>query len=339
MPKPPKKALKTPTDTTGSKAAGKQGLHARNRHRERYDFSQLIRSCPELASFVAINDHADQSIDFADPKAVKTLNRALLRHFYGISTWDIPPGYLCPPIPGRADYLHYLADLLAASNGGEIPRGNAVRALDIGTGANCIYPILGHREYGWHFLGSDIDTTALACAGAIVDANSGLADGIQLRLQRSPEKIFLGLLEDQEQFDVCLCNPPFHASPQEAREGSQRKWQQLGKNTGTCTPPVLNFGGQGRELWCEGGEAAFIGRMVKESTTIPTRCLWFTTLVSKSANLPSVRSALKQARVSDFRVIEMAQGQKKSRIVAWTFLNPEQRQAWRTERWQTSALQ
>jgi 23S rRNA (adenine1618-N6)-methyltransferase len=54
-----------------------------------------------------------------------------------------PANYLCPPIPAVADYLHYLADLLADGSGG-VPRGIKVRALDVGVGANCIYPLLGH---------------------------------------------------------------------------------------------------------------------------------------------------------------------------------------------------
>jgi len=281
---------------------------------------------------VAVNAYGDPSIDFADPAAVKTLNRALLRHFYGVLTWDIPQGYLCPPIPGRADYLHHLADLLAASNGGAIPRGKSVHALDIGVGANCIYPLIGHHEYGWRFLGSDIDPEALASAARILSSNPGLEEAIQLRLQRRPDRIFQGLLKTGETFEVCLCNPPFHASLQEAREGTQRKWRNLGRDVGGKNPQ-LNFGGQGRELWCAGGEEAFVRRMIEESSRIPTQCLWFTSLVSKSSSLSGIRAALRQARVVDSRVIEMAQGQKKSRIVAWTFLDSSQHQAWCSARW------
>ncbi len=306
----------------------KPGLHPRNRHRERYDFAQLSRSCPELAPFVAVNIHGDPSIDFADPEAVKALNRALLAHFYGVRGWDIPPGYLCPPIPGRADYLHHLADLLATCNGGQIPRGEPIHILDIGVGANGIYPLIGHREYGWRFLGSDIDGAALASAGRTLEANPGLAEAIHLRLQANPSHIFQGLLEKGETFDACLCNPPFHSSLREAGEGTERKWRNLGKSVSR-----RNFGGQGRELWCPGGEGAFLGRMIQESARIPTQCFWFTTLVSKSSSLPGLRAALKQARVVDCRTLEMAQGQKKSRILAWTFLDPGQQAAWRAARW------
>ena len=118
----------------GQAPEGKPGLHARNRHRQGYDFAALAGSCPGLAVFLTKNPVGGTTIDFADPAAVKTLNRALLTHHYGVQDWDIPPGYLCPPIPGRADYLHHLADLLAESRGGSIQQGSAVRVLDIGVG-------------------------------------------------------------------------------------------------------------------------------------------------------------------------------------------------------------
>ncbi|HEX5338455.1 MAG TPA: 23S rRNA (adenine(1618)-N(6))-methyltransferase RlmF [Gallionella sp.] len=319
-------------NTPGAPPAEKNALHPRNPHRGRYDFAQLIAVSPALAAFLATNAYGNESIDFANPAAVKALNRALLNQYYGIADWDIPAQYLCPPIPGRADYLHYLADLLADGNGGNIPRGQSVRVLDIGTGANCIYPLIGQRTYGWQFVGSDIDPAALANAQRILDANN-LSDAIELRLQASRQAIFAGVVQQDEAFDLSMCNPPFHASPNEARAGTQRKWKNLGKAAASRKSPVLNFGGQGAELWCEGGEEAFVCRMVAESARYPASCLWFTTLVSKSASLPAVYRALKKTGVSDSRTIDMAQGQKKSRIVAWTFLDEKQQQEWRESRW------
>jgi 23S rRNA (adenine1618-N6)-methyltransferase len=305
----------------------KPGLHPRNRHRGRYDFPQLIAACPALARFVAPNAHGDLSIDFAKEQAVRALNRALLQHCYGVAGWDIPPAYLCPPIPGRADYVHLVADLLAEDRGGQIPRGATVRGLDIGVGANGVYPLIAHSEYGWSFVGVDIDPLALASLQEVVDANPGLGDFIELRLQPSPERIFGGVLRSDEVFDFTLCNPPFHASQADAQEGSARKWRNLGRaSTGQrAMPPRLNFGGQGNELWCPGGELAFVRRMVEESAVCATRCLWFSTLVSKEANLPAVYAALRQAGVQASKTLEMAQGQKKSRVVAWTFLDARRR--------------
>ncbi len=310
----------------------KKGLHPRNRFGARYDFPQLVASLPELATFVAKNAYGDESIDFADPEAVRALNRALLKQAYGITGWNIPAQYLCPPIPGRADYLHTLADLLSASNGGEIPCGENIRVLDIGVGANCIYPLIGHGEYGWRFVGTDIDRAALDCAQATIDANSGYRDAIELRLQKSRSAAFKNVVQTDEQFDLTLCNPPFHASQDEARAGTERKWKNLGKAEPGIQTPVLNFGGQNTELCCAGGESGFITRMIAESTQITNQCLWFTALVSKATSLPAIYRALKAAGVEKSQTIEMAQGQKKSRIVAWTYLTARQQQAWRNRR-------
>jgi 23S rRNA (adenine1618-N6)-methyltransferase len=303
-----------------NRPAPKPGPHPRNPHRERYDFPRLVAACPELRGFVRGNPLGEPTIDFADPRAVRALNRALLAAVYGIQGWDIPEGYLCPPIPGRADYLHHLADLLAAERGGRPPRGAGIRALDIGTGANLVYPLIGHRAYGWTFVGTDVDPRALANAAAILAANPGLAEAVELRLQKDGSRLFEGVVRPGERFDVCLCNPPFHESADQARAGSLRKWRNLGRpGAAPGRAPVLNFGGQGGELWCPGGEAAFVGRMVQESARRPDLCAWFTSLVSRSENLPRIRAALREAGAARVRVVEMAQGQKRSRIVAWSF--------------------
>lgn len=311
----------------------KNELHIRNLHRQRYDFRALIGSCPELAPFVSENKYGDLSVNFADPAAVKMLNKALLKHFYHIEQWDIPANYLCPPIPGRADYLHYLADLLAESNHATIPRGHTIHALDVGVGANCIYPIIGHVSYGWKFVGSDIDPVSVSSAKLIVEANRNLSKGIDIRLQKNTDNIFKGIIKPNDRLDITLCNPPFHSSAQEADAASRKKLRNLGRLENGAKP-VLNFGGQHHELWCEGGEERFTVKMAQESAEFSQQCFWFTTLVSKKTTLPALYHALRFAGATDIQTINMAQGQKFSRIVAWTFLSPEQQDDWVNAYWQ-----
>lgn len=309
-----------------SRPPAKPGLHPRNRHAGGYDFPALVAACPGLAAFVHRAPHGGPTVDFADPAAVKALNRALLQEGYGIRDWDLPAGFLCPPIPGRADYLHHLADLLAGDLGGGLPRGAGIRVLDIGVGASAIYPLLGHRAYGWRFVGSDLDPGALAAAARILKANPGLEQAILLRRQGDPAAAFAGILRPGEAFDLTLCNPPFHASPQEAAAAARQKWRNLGR---PAEGTGRNFGGRGAELWCEGGEAGFILRMVAESAGFPDRVRWFTTLVSRAATLPAVHRALRRAGALEVLTVPMAQGQKQSRFVAWTFLDPAARRAFR----------
>lgn len=311
----------------------KSGLHSRNKHHSRYDFDALTIISPELKPFVSINKFNIETIDFTNSVAVKILNQALLKQFYNIQHWDIPDNYLCPPIPGRADYIHNIADVLSSSNGGVIPKGKSVNVLDIGVGANCIYPLIGHHEYGWSFIGSDIDNKALKVAQQIVSANN-LSNGIECRHQNNSSSIFKGIIKPKEFIDITMCNPPFHASAKEAQEGSQKKWKNLGyKKT---EKPVLNFGGQTNELWCKGGEATFISTMIIESVEFSNQCLWFTSLVSKSENLSVIYNALKKVDAVTVKTITMSQGNKISRLVAWTFLTETQHIQWSLKHWKAN---
>ncbi len=299
-------------------AAPKAGLHPRNRFRAGYDFASLAACSPRLAACVVRNAHGDPSINYADPEAVKALNQALLKHAYGLDAWDLPRGFLCPPVPGRSDYLHHLADLLSGGDERAIPRGRSVAVLDIGVGANCIYPLIGASEYGWRFVGSEIDAEALRWAKRLVAAHPSVADQIECRLQPSPLECFGGVTWAQERFEVSMCNPPFHASAAAAAEGTRRKLRNLG---GGRKPAALvqNFGGRAGELWCAGGELGFLRRMITQSAAVPDRCRWFTSLVSKSDHLPALYQALRDVSAADTRTIAMAQGQTRSRILPWTF--------------------
>lgn len=270
---------------------------------------------PGLAAFVQTSPAGTPTIDFADPAAVLALNRALVLHDYGVAHWDLPPGYLCPPIPGRADYVHHLADLLAA--GGPVPRGRDTAVLDIGVGANCIYPIIGVAEYGWRFVGTETAPDAVIAARQIVTRNPGLASQVDIRRQRDRAAIFRGAVSPTETFAASMCNPPFHRSAAEAAAGSRRKRRNLG--SGETASAVLNFGGRAHELWCPGGEAGFVRRMIAESAGQPGLCGWFTTLVAKRDSLPAIHHALRAVQAAEVRTIAVAHGQKQSRIVAWRF--------------------
>ena len=287
------------------------------------------------------NSHGNISIDFAEPQAVKALNSALLKHHYNINDWDIPSGALCPPIPGRVDYIHYIAELL----GIELPTADLVglansqpkiRLLDIGTGANGIYPLLACKVYGWHCVGSDINSESIDNVASIIAHNPKLKDCFELRTQQDKNHIFDGIIQSGESFDVSVCNPPFHASQAEALKGSQRKIDNLARNRSTrksanliksdnqqksiATASTLNFGGQDAELWCKGGEHMFLKKLIKESQAFATQCRWFTSLVSKIDNVKPAKKLIQKLGATDIREIEMKQGNKITRVLAWTFI-------------------
>ena len=286
-------------------------VHPRNKHRNGYDFESLINAEPTLSQHVISRETGAQTIDFSDPSAVKSLNKALLKADYQIQAWDIPPQFLCPPVPGRADYIHALKDLLDNSS---LPE--KVSGVDIGSGANLIYPIIGSKEYGWRFVASDINPTAVKCAKTIAQLNQLPVKVLQ---QKNPEHYFRTIVKPNQFYHFSMCNPPFHHSEVAAQAGTQRKWKNLNK-----TPKSqLNFGGQAQELWCPGGEKQFILNMINESKEFEQQIYWFTSLVSNKDNLKPLQKRLKALAAQQVKVIDMGQGNKKSRFLAWSFFSPK----------------
>lgn len=288
-------------------------LHPRNKHNGRYDFTKLMEVYPPLKRFVVCNEQGELTIDYFQSYAVRVLNKALLMSYYGITFWNIPKDYLCPPIPGRADHIHYIADLLGYS-----PENNpSRRCLDIGVGANCIYPIIGCTEYGWTFVGADINPVAIANSRKIATCNQVLAHRLELRLQTDSHCVFKGIIRADDYFDVTICNPPFHdTDEQAAREALRQQTLQTGKRTSKAE---LNFGGHIKELCCEGGELQFLLTMIEESKEFARNCGWFTTYVSKEKNLSKLYTKLKSVEVAEYKTIDMKQGTKSSRLLAWRF--------------------
>lgn len=326
---------RSPRAASASKSAAhnislpKASLHPANPHLAGYDMAALAHSFPALTPLLTTTPRGEQSIDFADPAAVKTLNQALLAHHYQLPHWDLPEGYLCPPVPGRLDYLLYLADLLKSSHQGKTPKSRQLKLLDVGCGANLIYSLLAARHFGWQVLASDIDQGALQHGAKLLEQHQ-LAGKIELRQQAKAQDIFDHLLKAGEYIDVTLCNPPFHSSAEEAAAGSLRKRTNLGL---ASTAAELNFAGLSHELWCDGGELKFIQRMMQQSRAVGHQVYWFSSLVSKKEHLAPLQATLQKLGVTSQQVVDMAQGNKQSRFIAWTFLTPAQQQLWRQHRW------
>jgi 23S rRNA (adenine1618-N6)-methyltransferase len=281
-----------------------KGLHPNNKFNTSYDFDDLIIKNPALKEFVAENKYGSITIDFSNPIAVKELNKALLFTFDKIALWNFPDKNLCPPIPGRLDYIHHLADLLSTEED--------VKILDIGTGATCIYPLLGVAAYNWNFVAVDIDLDSLDTAQDIIDDNN-LDAHIKLRQQLDENQILKGILEDDDSFSAVMCNPPFYKSEEEAQGANKRKNKNLGNSA------VRNFSGNNNELWYVGGEKAFLHNYLYESSLYKDKSTWFTSLVSKKENVESMEKSSKKLGATAFKVIPMSQGNKVTRIVCWKY--------------------
>ena len=293
-------------------------MHKNNIHKTGYDFLKLCEVYPQLKAFVFENKYNTQTIDFSNSEAVKQLNTALLFTHYNIKFWEFTNKNLCPPIPGRVEYIHILKTLLKSSG-----INNNITVLDIGTGASCIYPLLGHQVYDWNFVATDIDTNSIKQAKINIDKN-GLTDNIQLRLQNDSAQIFNQILNPSDRFSASICNPPFFASQEEMLNASTQKLKGLGKNENQ----VKNFSGKHNELCYKGGEKAFVHNYLYESSLFKTNCYWYTTLVSKKENVKSMQKSLNKLGATEIKILPLELGNKISRIVAWTFLSIDQQKEW-----------
>jgi len=294
-------------------------LHKNSLHNTTYNFDELVKHHGALQAHVFTNNYHTQTMDFSNPEAVKALNTALLATHYDLKFWEFPDENLCPPIPSRADYMHHLADLLRRSH-----LDTDITILDVGTGATAIYLLLGNAIYKWHFVGTDIDEKSLKIAQNIIDKNN-LAAAITLRLQPDHKHILKGIIQPSDKFTASVCNPPFYKSQADAFEATKTKLKGLGKEGDKV---VRNFSGTPTELCYAGGEKAFLHTYLYESSQLKKQCFWFTSLVSNVNHVESMRASLKKLGATEFQVVDMIQGNKVSRIVAWSFLSSEEQNDW-----------
>ncbi len=296
-------------------------IHARNKNKDRYDLQALIKINTDLANYIKPNIKGEDTIDFSNPVAIKTLNKALLHYYYGIQNWDFPDAFISPSIPNKADYIHHLADILMASNYGNLPEGNKITCHNIGMGATCIYPILGVTEYDWNFIASDIDEKAIVSAQSIVNHNETLKDKIVCKIQTNPKDFFFGIIDRESKIDFSICNPPLYASMEEAETKTQKKNAPYSKHE------------IGDEIIYEGGEIGFLQRYVKESKKFANNCFWFSAQVNKTSNQRGMVEFLQELGATQTKSIPMGIGNKSSQIIAWSFLSSEEQIEWKRERW------
>jgi 23S rRNA (adenine1618-N6)-methyltransferase len=290
-------------------------MHAQNPYVDRYDLKRLVKHNPELKTHIILNPSKEDTIDFSDSASVYELNRAMLLADFNLDRFELPMGYLIPPVPGRLEYLLHIREFL--TNQFNSDQNTKLRGLDIGSGANGIYCILGAQYFNWNMVGSECDENAIKIAKANISPTKSLKNKIIIRHQENKSFLFKNVIQTGDQFDFTVCNPPFHTSKEDALKGSQKKLNNLGREFDK-EQVALNFEGQANELWCNGGEALFIKRLIKESILFKNQVKVFSTLVSKTNSLANIDKQLKKAKANSY-VIPMDLGNKKSRIVLWWF--------------------
>jgi 23S rRNA (adenine1618-N6)-methyltransferase len=261
------------------------------------NFDYLASIYPNFSQYVYKNKFGGYSIDWRDKKALKELNKVLLDYDFGISYWDIPDGFLIPSIPSRCNYIHWLSDLLGPLN------IEKVNGLDIGTGANLIYPILGHQIYGWKFIGSDINYESLVNCQKIISTNN-LDRYIQVKLQPKEDKIFENIVNEDDKFHFCMSNPPYFSREDEIKHDN----------------PHTDFDYNEKEAYCSGGELSFINKLIKESEKYKNNFVWFSTLVGRKINLEKIEEILKEkSEIQEIKTTTFYQGKQARWGIAWKY--------------------
>ncbi|MEQ2314052.1 Methyltransferase-like protein 16, partial [Ameca splendens] len=186
-------------------------------------------------------------VNFKEPEAVRALTCTLLKEDFGL-TIEIPLERLIPTVPLRLNYIHWVEDLI---DGQKQPR----RGIDIGTGASCIYPLLGATMNGWYFLATEVDDICFDYAKKNVEQNH-LSDLV--KVVKVPQKTLLmdALKEETEIiYDFCMCNPPFFANQLEAKpllNQRQRQkrltWDEQRKDCAVAHWSKVHFSAEGGEL-------------------------------------------------------------------------------------------
>ncbi|XP_017397114.1 RNA N6-adenosine-methyltransferase METTL16 isoform X1 [Cebus imitator] len=285
-----------------------KSMHARNRYKDKPpDFAYLASKYPDFKQHVQINLNGRVSLNFKDPEAVRALTCTLLREDFGLSI-DIPLERLIPTVPLRLNYIHWVEDLIGHQDS---DKSSLRRGIDIGTGASCIYPLLGATLNGWYFLATEVDDMCFNYAKKNVEQNN-LSDLI--KVVKVPQKTLLmdALKEESEIiYDFCMCNPPFFANQLEAKGVNSR-------NPRRPPPSSVNTGGI-TEIMAEGGELEFVKRIIHDSLQLKKRLRWYSCMLGKKCSLAPLKEELRIQGVPKVTYTEFCQGRTMRWALAWSF--------------------
>ncbi|KAL6471149.1 hypothetical protein MHYP_G00197990 [Metynnis hypsauchen] len=280
-----------------------KSMHPRNRYKDKPpDFAYLASKYPDFQKHVQTNLVGRVMLNFKDPEAVRALTCTLLKEDFGL-TIEIPLERLIPTVPLRLNYIHWVEDLTEG-------QGSPRRGIDIGTGASCIYPLLGASMNGWYFLATEVDDICYNYAKKNVEQNN-MADLI--KVVKVPQKTLLmdALKEESFVYDFCMCNPPFFANQLEAKGVNSR-------NSRRPPPSSVNTGGV-TEIMAEGGELEFVKRIIHDSLQLKRRLRWYSCMLGKKCSLAPLKEELRKQGVPKVTHTEFCQGRTMRWALAWSF--------------------
>ncbi|TDH73359.1 hypothetical protein CCR75_007113 [Bremia lactucae] len=282
--------------------------HDRNRYKDKPpDFYALGQIYPEFKQYLRNidDDMCRASLAWNDPFAVRELTKTLLLHDFGLQ-WNIPINRLCPPLPNRLNYIHWIEDLLREQQKPDQKScATVISGIDVGTGASCVYALLGATLNKWRFIATEINFESYECAKENV-AKNHLEPLISIKRTHTNRLLLEPLQEEpiHRQFHFVMCNPPFFDHMDEAD-----------------TNPDSSCMGSANEMVFPGGEIAFIENIIIDSEVLRNRVIWYTSMVGKKSSLRKLLSLLRGKNVKSTSTTEFFQGRTKRWGIAWSFSN------------------
>lgn len=287
-------------------------MHPRNMYKTPLNFKKLCEQYPKLLPYTRVKNNGKVIFDFKNPDGLRCLTKVLLKKDFDLDV-VIPEGKLVPTLPLRLNYILWLEDLLF-SHHQNTDNADVIKGIDIGTGATCIYPLLIAKKNCWKMLGTDIDEHSVQNAYKNVE-NNDLQHLISV-VQVSQSTFLLDIVNEDENFDFCMCNPPFFDCYENETESMPLKKNRAVR----INAAKMRASGSQHETASPGGEIEFIKNIISDSMKLRDRIKIYTVMIGCKASLKVIIRTLKELKIESFITTQFCQGLTVRWAVAWTFV-------------------
>lgn len=278
-------------------------------------------------------EESPYSLKLFDPKSRLFFARLMLKKYFDVQKYPLPLGYLIPNVSGRFYSLILLKKLIEKKEAEQLQSGNSIisktqvealffereekrvhkngqkrRIIDLGVGANCIFPLLAAKAFDWKVLGFEKNEKSYKIAQEIITSNN-LEKEITLECNATYERLIFDFFtkfrsgEEDHVHDALICNPPFYFNFKDFKKRKRK-----------------GFTGKPHEVICEGGEVRFAKSLITESEMLRKKIRWFSLYLSEKSSMFALKRKLDSldsvSRVFH-RIIPL--GKKKRFFLAWTF--------------------
>ena len=271
------------------------------------DFLTLIKEFPELKKYILKQNEDNEEefqFDWSNNELSLLMDKSILNYYFNIKYYDIPKGFLIPPIPSRINYINLINSIITKLiNDMDIKN---IIGIDIGTGANIIYPILGYSIYKWKFICTEINKEAYNNAKLILQKNN-LENNINIIKQNNKDNIFISILNRENKYIFSMCNPPYYNYENEIKLEDKKRDNEY------------NFD----EIYYKNGEYGFFQRYFEESICYKNNVFLYTILIGKKINAENIYDKLSSYNdiIKIYNMQKILTGNNVRYIIYWSFFN------------------